>query len=144
MHVWILVIYIRRSGLAAAATILAMSSMQALAQMPAEHTQSAQTADDAAIDFAANGIEYDNDAYVVTAKGDVEMTREGNRLRADQVSWDRKSGRVTATGNVSVTNPGGDIAYGDSIELTDTLKDGAVENLLIVLTDGGRLAAART
>ena len=78
----------------------------------------------------------------MTAKGDVEMTREGNRLRADQVSWDRKSGRVTATGNVSVTNPGGDIAYGDSIELTDTLKDGAVENLLIVLTDGGRLAAA--
>lgn len=142
MHVWILVIYIRRSGLAAAATILAMSSMQALAQLPAEHTQSAQTADDAAIDFAANGIEYDNDADVVTAKGDVEMTREGNRLRADQVSWDRKSGRVTATGNVSVTNPGGDIAYGDSIELTDTLKDGAVENLLIVLTDGGRLAAA--
>ena len=81
MHVWILVIYIRRSGLAAAATILAMSSMQALAQMPAEHTQSAQTADDAAIDFAANGIEYDNDADVVTAKGDVEMTPKGNLVR---------------------------------------------------------------
>src|SRR3546814_14194481 len=35
------------------------------------------------------------------------------------------------------------IAYGDSIELTDTLKDGIVENLLLVLEKGGRLAARR-
>lgn len=136
-------IYIRRSGLAVAATLLAMSSAQALAQVADDVDNPIDTANGAPIDFAANGIEYDTEADIVTAKGDVVMTREGNRLRADQVSWDRKSGKVTANGNVSVTSPGGDIAYGDSIELTDTLKDGAVENLLIVLTDGGRLAAVR-
>ena len=38
-------------------------------------------------------------------------------------------------------SPGGDVAYGDSVELTDTLKDGVVQNLLLVLADGGRLAA---
>ncbi len=141
MHVWNPVIYFRRSGLATAATFLAMASMQAHAQLPGMDVKASEIAEDAAIDFAANAVEYDNEADIVTAKGDVIMTREGNRLRADQVSWNRKTGKVTATGNVSITNPGGDIAYGDSIELTETLKDGAVDNLLIVLTDGGRLAA---
>ena len=47
----------------------------------------------------------------------------------------------TATGNVAVTNPGGDTAYGDSIDLTDSLKDGVVENMLVVLNRGGRIAA---
>ena len=120
--------------------MLAMAT-PVFAQEVSGPASASESAEEAQIDFAANTIEYDNDADIVTAKGDVLMTREGNRLRADQVSWDRKSGRVTASGNVSVTNPGGDVAYGDSVELTDTLKDGAVENLLIVMTDGGRLAA---
>jgi len=137
---WILVAYFRRSGLAALATMLAMTT-PALAQEVSAPVPASEAAEGAQVDFAANTIEYDNEADIVTARGDVLMTREGNRLRADQVSWDRKSGRVTASGNVSVTNPGGDVAYGDQVELTDTLKDGAVENLLIVMTDGGRLAA---
>lgn len=120
--------------------MLAMNC-QALAQVQSGAEQASVAPEEVAIDFAANAIEYDNEADIVSAKGDVVMTREGNRLRADMVSWNRKSGRVTASGNVSVTSPGGDVAYGDSVELTDTLKDGAVENLLIVMTDGGRLAA---
>src|SRR3546814_20787669 len=77
------------------------------------------------------------------ARGNVELVREGNRLRADEVVWNRATGEVRANGNISVTNPQGDIAYGDSIELTDTFKDGNVENLLMVLEKGGRLAARR-
>jgi LPS-assembly protein len=95
------------------------------------------------VDFAADGLDYDNANEIVTARGKVLMTREGSKLEADKVVWNRKSGEVRAEGNVRVTNPRGDIAYGDSIELTDTLKDGVVENLLVVLADGGRLAAAR-
>ena len=66
---------------------------------------------------------------------------QGDRLRADKVVWNRKTGQVVATGNIAVTNPEGDIAYGDRIELTDSLKDGVVENMLVVLEQGGRLAA---
>ena len=95
------------------------------------------------VNFTANALEYDNKADVVTATGDVRMTRQGNRLRADKVVWNRTSGKVLATGNIAVTNPEGDIAYGDSIELTDALKDGVVENMLVVLDRGGRLAAGR-
>jgi LPS-assembly protein len=95
------------------------------------------------IAFAADEVRYDNIADVITAEGNVQLDREAWRLRADQVAWDRRSGRVTASGNVALTSPQGDIAYGDSVELTDTLRDGAVENLLVVFDGGGRLVAQR-
>jgi LPS-assembly protein len=93
--------------------------------------------------FSADALSYDSNADIVTASGEVRMTTEGNALRADRVVWNRKSGEVRAEGNVRIVNPQGDAAYGDSIVLTDTLRDGAVENLLLVLEDGGRLAAER-
>nr|WP_185210069.1 LPS assembly protein LptD [Sphingomonas sp. NBWT7] len=95
------------------------------------------------VDFSAGSLEYDYEADVVTALSDVRMFRAGERLRADKVVWNRKTGKVVATGNIAVTNPQGDTAYGDSIELTDSLKDGIVDNMLVVLDRGGRLAADR-
>lgn len=95
------------------------------------------------VDFSADTLNYDNENDVVTASGKVVLTRDGNEVNADKIVWNRKSGQVVATGNVRVLNPGGDTAYGDSVELTDSLKDGVVQNLLVVLADGGRLAARR-
>lgn len=100
-------------------------------------------ADDQSVEFSADSLEYDNQSSVVVARGDVRMMREGNRLSASRVTWNRTTGEVRAEGNVTVTNPGGDTAYGDSIELTDSLKDGVVQNMLVVLAEGGRLAAVR-
>ncbi|WEK01247.1 MAG: LPS assembly protein LptD [Candidatus Sphingomonas phytovorans] len=95
------------------------------------------------VQFSAAELEYLNDSDTVIATGDVRMYRSGDRLRADKVTWNRKTGKVFATGNIVVVNPGGDTAYGDSIELTDSLKDGVVDNMLVVLERGGRLAARR-
>lgn len=93
------------------------------------------------VDFSADSLEYFNDTDTVVASGDVRMFREGNRLRANKVTWNRTSGQVHAEGDVAITNPQGDTAYGDSVQLTDELKDGVVDNLLVVLEGGGRLAA---
>lgn len=101
-----------------------------------------QTSDDK-VQFSASQLEYVTDDDTVIATGDVRMYREGDRLRADKVTWNRKTGKVFASGNIVVVNPGGDTAYGDSIELTDSLKDGMVDNMLVVLERGGRLAARR-
>ena len=95
------------------------------------------------IQFTADQLEYDNEQDVVTATGDVRLYRRSERLRADKVVWNRKSGQVVAEGNVVLVNPQGDSAYGDKIELTDTLKDGVVQNMLVVLDAGGRVAAQR-
>ena len=98
---------------------------------------------DQIVTFSADQVSYDSDADVVTASGEVRMNREGNYLAADTVTWDRKSGQVYAKGNVVVVTPQGDKLIGDNVQLTDTLRDGTVENLMVVLESGGRLAAQR-
>src|SRR3546814_14756055 len=53
----------------------------------------------------------------------------------------RTAGRLIATGNVAATTAEGDTAYGDRVELTDTLRDAVVDNILLVLERGGHIAA---
>ena len=94
------------------------------------------------VEFSADQVVYDDSADTVTASGAVRMNREGNYLAADQVVWDRKSGQVRAQGNVVVLTPQGDKLIGENVVLTDDLRNGTVQNLLVVLESGGRLAAA--
>ncbi|WP_373488624.1 LPS-assembly protein LptD [Blastomonas sp.] len=95
------------------------------------------------IEFTADQIEYDSNADIVTASGNVLLVREVQSLVADKVTWNRKSGEVRADGDVQITDENGNRLFGDSIELTDTIKDGVIENILIVLNEGGRLVAKR-
>ncbi len=95
------------------------------------------------ITFSADQVEYDNEADIVTAAGQVRLSREGNYLAADRVVWRRQTGDVTAEGNVVVVNPQGDKLVGDKVVLTDSLRDGTIDNLLVVLESGGRIAAQR-
>lgn len=111
--------------------------------VPDQNSQGEQASEDPVIAFSAEKIDYDSQADVVTAIGDVVLNRDGYRLRADTVIWNRKTGEVTARGNIRSIGPNGDTAYGDSISLTDSLKDGIIENLLLVMNDGGRLAAQK-
>jgi LPS-assembly protein len=100
----------------------------------------APTSDDQ-IGFAADRLDYDSNSEIVTATGNVQLLRDGNRLRGDKVVWNRTTGKVIASGNVSVTDPNGNIAYGDQFDVTDSLRDGAAQNMLLVMQAGGRLAA---
>ena len=95
------------------------------------------------VEFSADQVIYDSRAELVTASGQVRMARDGNYVAADRVSWDRKSGQVVAEGNVVVVNPEGDKLIGDRVDLTDSLRDGTIQNLLVVLESGGRIAAVR-
>jgi LPS-assembly protein len=128
----------------------AMLTALLLATMPATGIAHAQSSDDTPpanaadaqnIEFSADTIDYDSAANIVTANGSVVASRDGYTLRADTVIWNRKSGEVEAKGNIQSISPGGDVAYGDTIQVTDSLKDGVVANLLLVLKDGSRLAA---
>lgn len=93
------------------------------------------------IGFAADEMRYDDKAQTVSASGSVRLNRDAWRLAADAIEYNRTTGVVVATGNVVTTDPQGNQAFGDRIELTDSLRDGAIDNMLLVLTDGGRLAA---
>ncbi|QIK79799.1 LPS-assembly protein LptD [Sphingomonas piscis] len=93
------------------------------------------------VDFSADEVSYDTDAEIVAASGRVRMANDGNYLAADRVTWNRATGRVQASGNVVVTNPQGDKLVGETVDLTDSLRDGTIQNLLVVLESGGRIAA---
>jgi LPS-assembly protein len=97
------------------------------------------------VDFEADQMSYDEAARLVTAQGRVRVSRDGYALVADRVEYrrgaDGDAGEVIAIGNVSITDPAGNQALGDRITLTDSLKDGAIANMLLVLNDGGRLGA---
>ncbi len=95
------------------------------------------------IEFSADRVAYDGDADIVTASGAVRMVREGNYLAAEQVVWNRKTGEVRAQGDVVLLTPEGDKLVGQDVVLSDTLRDGTIENLLVILESGGRIAATR-
>jgi LPS-assembly protein len=122
---------------------LGCASMPAIARAQTEVPATApqQTSDQ--IGFSAAVVEYDSNTEIVTAKGDVIANRDGYSVRADTIVWNRTSGQVVAEGNIRAVGPDGDVAYGESIELTDALKDGVINNMLVVLADESRLAANR-
>ncbi|KUR80338.1 organic solvent tolerance protein [Novosphingobium sp. Fuku2-ISO-50] len=91
--------------------------------------------------FAADKVSYDHDTDVITASGNVVMRRDAQSLRAETVTWNRKTGAIQATGNIRFVDEDGDVLYGDHIDLTDQFKAGATQDLLLVLREGGRMAA---
>ncbi|MDQ3143435.1 MAG: LPS assembly protein LptD [Pseudomonadota bacterium] len=95
------------------------------------------------VDFSADRVTYDSGSDLVVAEGRVRMDRDGYYLASDRVEWNQATGEVVAIGNVIVLSPEGDRIIGERVVLDDRLRDGTVENLLVVLDSGGRLAARR-
>ncbi len=91
--------------------------------------------------FEADRVVYGSDADTVTAIGNVVIRRDEQTVRADSMTWNRKTAKIEANGNIRFVDDTGNVLYTDTVELTDTLKAGAIEDLLLVLRQGGRLAA---
>ncbi len=92
--------------------------------------------------FQADRIGFDRDRNIVTAEGNVELAREGRILRADRVVLDRNTGIARADGDVTLIERDGEVLFADSVELTDDLKDGFLEQFKARLGTGSRLAAS--
>jgi len=93
------------------------------------------------IRFEADSLHYARDNDLVTATGNVVLRREEQTVRADTIVWNRKSGLIEASGNIRFVDENGNVLYTDKVELTDALKAGAIEDMLLVLRGGGRLVA---
>jgi len=93
------------------------------------------------IEFEADQLEYDDNAQTVTARGRVILRGEAASVGANEVVWDRTSGQIVAAGNVRFVDDSGNQIFTERIELTDEFEAGAMEDLLLALRAGGRLAA---
>ena len=89
----------------------------------------------------ADTLVYDNDAQTVTAVGGVQIDYAGNRLVAQRVSYDRKTSRLIASGNVAVVNSDGTKIFSQEIDITDDFADGFVNALRVETVDKTYFAA---
>ena len=75
----------------------------------------------------ADQIKYDYPNNSVDAVGNVQIYYHGSTIEADEVDYDQKDKRLVAKGNARLTEPNGQITYGQIINLTDDYRDGFVE-----------------
>lgn len=125
----------------AAGNLGTVSGSQDLQRDTADAMQPDRTVAGREIAFEADTLAYDADADVVTATGNVVLRSEDRSLRADSVSWSRRTGVILAEGSVRFVDENGNQLFTDRVELTDEFEAGAMDNLLLALRQGGRLAA---
>tara|TARA_R110002012_G_scaffold42354_7_gene115225 strand:- start:2040 stop:4274 length:2235 start_codon:yes stop_codon:yes gene_type:complete len=90
--------------------------------------------------FSADEVDYSDDMKTVTARGNVEISRDNRVLMADTVSYDMTNDVLSATGNVKLLEPTGEVMFANYVELTGDFKDGIIKDIYILLDDHTRLA----
>jgi LPS-assembly protein len=91
--------------------------------------------------LSADEVSYDRDLGVVTARGHVELSQGDRILLADTLTYNERTGTVSASGNVSLLEPTGDVAFAEYVELTSGLREGVIRDIRVLLADGSRIAA---
>jgi LPS-assembly protein len=124
----------RAAALVLAALIAVQAATPARAQAPAPGRERP-------VYFKADALRYDRELGVMVASGHVEFTREDTTLLAETVSYNEKEDLVTASGQVTLLQPTGEVIFADYVELSGDLKDGVMTNLRIRLQDDSRIAA---
>ena len=89
----------------------------------------------------ADEMTQDQELGNVVARGNVEITQGERMLFADTVSYNQKSNTVTASGNVILLEPEGDTVFAEYVELTDSMREGVIRKIKVLLADNSRFAA---
>jgi len=92
--------------------------------------------------LTADEVRYDQNLDIVTATGNVEVSREGRLLVSDTLNYNQKTNVVTASGNVRLVEPDGNVLFADYMELTGDFRDGIARDLRMLMADNSRFAAS--
>ena len=127
--------------IAATPSIAPVLPTQQPAAAPAAPAAPAGTTQDAPVTFTADEVQYDQNAALVVARGNVEAFQGGRVLRADELTYNRNTGVATARGNVQLIEADGQVMFAESAELSNQMRDGVLEGLRGYLLQNGRIAA---
>jgi len=105
------------------------------------HKKRLQTDDDQPVLYYADTQTYDRELGILILKGHVEFQHLGNVLEADYVTYNEKADIVTASGNVRLRQPNGEVNFADYLELTGDMKEGVILQLRTLLEDDSKIAA---
>lgn len=99
------------------------------------------TSGDLPINFSADQMDVDNELGIVTARGSVEVIYDKRTLLADTISYNQKSDVLTATGNIVLMEPSGDVTFAEHMEISGDFKNGIIRDIRMILSDRSRVAA---
>ena len=91
--------------------------------------------------LTADEMAFDREAGVIVARGNVEISQGERTIIADEVTYNQNTGVVTATGGVTLEEPGGELIFSDRVVLSDSLREGVIENIGMLFPDQTRFAA---
>ena len=91
--------------------------------------------------MTADELIYDEATDSIIASGNVEVAQGERVLRAARISYRQSDGVVIASGEVALREPGGEVLFADSVELTGDLRSGVIHRLSVLLTDNSRIVA---
>lgn len=91
--------------------------------------------------MTADDLEFDEDLGTATARGNVEIVQGERVLRADAVTYNQRDDIVTASGNVVLLEPTGEVLFAEFAELTADMREGFLRGFRMLLTDDSRLAS---
>ncbi|MEM7780635.1 MAG: LPS assembly protein LptD [Pseudomonadota bacterium] len=92
--------------------------------------------------FEADEVTFDSVNERFIANGNVILRSDRASVRANTVVWDRNNGSIVATGRVRFVDTNGNQIFTESITLNDAFEAGDMDELLLALRAGGRLAAS--
>lgn len=107
---------------------------------PARRSSTHGQSSEAPVLLVADELQNDEDLGLVVARGHVELSQKDQIVLADTITYNQKTDTVTASGNVSLLQPTGDVVFSNYVELHDDMRDGFIENIRILLSDRSRLA----
>ncbi len=102
----------------------------------------AKPVNDKPVDIQAKQLSHDDANQTVSATGDVEVVQGDRILHADKVTYNLSTDTVSAIGNVSLMDEAGSVHFAEYLELSGDMKNGYIQSLLSLMTDGSRFTAA--
>lgn len=91
--------------------------------------------------LVADQVTYDRETERLTASGNVEVLYQGRVLRATRIVYDQRANRIDAEG-LLLTDPDGGVLIADSAAMTPDLESGLVESARLLIAGKMQLSAA--
>lgn len=126
----------------------ALTLHQAFSALQKCHTTSQQQLTPNMLSIKAKYLTYEATGNTYTAKERVHVTQPltlttHRELFADSITYNKHNNTVKAIGHVILKDATGTISYADSLEITDTLKDGIIESLRMITKNDERILSSK-
>ncbi|MFN3250707.1 LPS-assembly protein LptD [Roseibium album] len=139
----------KRGSLLAAASTLAIAVSLLQDVIPGANAQDLTSGLAGEVDpnkellLESSEVTYDFDNDVILATGSVQVYYDGNTVQAHQIVFDRKSGQLTAKGNVIFIESNGNVVRTSELTLSEDFAEGFARALQIDTTKRTRFLAEK-